>query len=179
MGRVVARLTDYRIAMANVESNHATTESVGSIQESTAASNYNGSNSAVMNRETGHHPDSNPRYSFRRELVAFLGEFVGTFLFLFFAFTGTQVANNLVDTPDASTLLYISLAFGFSLSVNAWAFYKISGGLFNPAVTLGLFLSGCFTWLRSLVFFIAQLLGSIASAGVVSCLFPGRLNVTS
>lgn len=68
--RVVARLTDYRIAMANIESNHATTESVGSIQESTAASNYNGSNSAVMNRETGHHPDSNPRYSFRRELVA-------------------------------------------------------------------------------------------------------------
>lgn len=106
-------------------------------------------------------------------LSQFLGEFVGTFLFLFFAFTGTQVANNLVDTPDASTLLYISLAFGFSLSVNAWAFYKISGGLFNPAVTLGLFLSGCFTWLRSLVFFIAQLLGSIASAGVVSCLFPG------
>lgn len=106
-------------------------------------------------------------------LTQFLGEFVGTFLFLFFAFAGTQVANNSASSPNASTLLYISLAFGFSLTVNAWAFYKISGGLFNPAVTLGLYLAGCFTWLRSLVFFLAQVLGSIASAGLVSCLFPG------
>jgi aquaporin related protein len=30
--------------------------------------------------------------------------------------------------------LYISLSFGFSLMVNAWIFFRISGGLFNPAV---------------------------------------------
>ena len=76
----------------------------------------------------------------RNHFVAMLGEFVGTFLFLFFAFSATQVANSgpggeaSPQTPDTSVLLYISLAFGFSLAVNVWTFFRISGGLFNPAV---------------------------------------------
>lgn len=74
------------------------------------------------------------------------GEFVGTFLFLFFAFSGTQVANTQIkpladsvvsQVANPAQLLYISLCFGFSLAVNAWVFFRISGGLFNPAVTLG------------------------------------------
>lgn len=76
----------------------------------------------------------------RNHIIAMIGEFVGTFLFLFFAFSATQVANaaasgaqtddgSLTQTPDASTLLYISLAFGFSLAVNAWVFFRISGGV--------------------------------------------------
>lgn len=77
----------------------------------------------------------------RNELVAWLGEFVGTFLFLFFAFAGTQVANMTAaqtsdNLPNTSVLLYIALSFGFSLTVNVWVFFRISGGLFNPAVVL-------------------------------------------
>lgn len=74
----------------------------------------------------------------RHLLISSLGEFVGTFLFLFFAFAATQVANNLLGTStlNIGTLLYISLAFGFSLAVNVWVFFRISGGLFNPAVWL-------------------------------------------
>lgn len=76
----------------------------------------------------------------RHLLVSVLGEFIGTYLFLFFAFAGTQVANtppgDADSPPDTSTLLYISLAFGFSLAVNVWIFFRISGGLFNPAVSL-------------------------------------------
>ena len=69
-------------------------------------------------------------------IIAMSGEFVGTTMFLFFAFGGTQIANNLTpaDTPNLAQLLYISLSFGFSLAVTAWTFYRISGGLFNPAV---------------------------------------------
>ena len=63
----------------------------------------------------------------------------------FFAFAGTQVANTpqtssgsssttLPQGPNPAALLYISLAFGFSLAVNAWVFYRVTGGLFNPAV---------------------------------------------
>lgn len=74
----------------------------------------------------------------RNHFIGMLGEFCGTFLFLFFAFSATQVANAAAsgaDTdegtetqvPNASTLLYISLAFGFSLAVNAWVFFRISG----------------------------------------------------
>lgn len=77
----------------------------------------------------------------RGHFVATSGEFVGTFLFLFFAFAGTQVAQTTGSTvpgsgSDTSRLLYISLSFGFSLAVNAWVFFRISGGLFNPAVSL-------------------------------------------
>lgn len=77
--------------------------------------------------------------SFRNHFIAMLGEFVGTFLFLFFAFAGTQVANTkepdapIASAPDPASLLYIALCFGFSLAVNAWVFFRISGGLFNPA----------------------------------------------
>ena len=68
-------------------------------------------------------------------------------MFLFFAFAGTQVANiNSGDKDSNSTsggatgfdptvLLYIALVFGFSLMVNVWVFFRISGGLFNPAVS--------------------------------------------
>ena len=79
----------------------------------------------------------------RAEVIALIGEFVGTFMFLFMAFSATQVANaaapptennTLSQFPNSSNLLYISLAFGFSLAVNVWAFFRISGGLFNPAV---------------------------------------------
>lgn len=55
---------------------------------------------------------------------------------------GTQVANTTTDTGAVSTgantsnLLYVALCFGFSLAVNAWVFFRITGGLFNPAVSL-------------------------------------------
>lgn len=83
----------------------------------------------------------------RGHIVAALGEFFGTIFFLFFAFAGTQVANISSNPNDGTTvitttaqknpaqLLYISLSFGFSLAVNAWVFFRISGGFFNPAVS--------------------------------------------
>lgn len=83
----------------------------------------------------------------RGHIVAAIGEFAGTILFLFFAFAGTQVANiasnnnadgtvvTTVASQNPAQLLYISLCFGFSLAVNAWVFFRISGGLFNPAVS--------------------------------------------
>lgn len=70
-------------------------------------------------------------------IVAMSGEFVGTTMFLFFAFGGTQIANTIdSNIPNLGQLTYISLSFGFSLAVTAWVFYRISGGLFNPAVRI-------------------------------------------
>lgn len=72
-------------------------------------------------------------------------------MFLFFAFAGTQVANAGTNDNSANTttnqsngfspivLLYIALSFGFSLMVNVWIFFRISGGLFNPVRILGSF----------------------------------------
>lgn len=74
----------------------------------------------------------------RLNLLCVLGEFVGTFLFLFFSFAGTQVSNTPMPAPgsypNTSNLLYSALCFGFSLTVNVWAFFRVTGGLFNPAV---------------------------------------------
>lgn len=67
-------------------------------------------------------------------------------MFLFLAFAGTQVAN-IGDTGTANTttgqntgfnptvLLYVGVVFGFSLMVNVFIFFRVSGGLFNPAVS--------------------------------------------
>ncbi|KAL4994038.1 hypothetical protein BDV10DRAFT_197873 [Aspergillus recurvatus] len=119
----------------------------------------------------------------RNNFIAMSGEFVGTFLFLFFSFAGTQVANTPkpVDgaPPNTNALLYSALAFGFSLMVNIWAFYRVTGGLFNPAVTLALCLVGGMPAYRGLFVFAAQIIGGIAAAGVVSALFPGDLNVAT
>lgn len=81
----------------------------------------------------------------RREIAAFLGEFIGTFMFLFLAFTGTQIALNAAGTqqltssdnpaPDVSKLIYIAFAFGVSLAINVAIFADISGAKFNPAVS--------------------------------------------
>ncbi|PLN79364.1 aquaporin [Aspergillus taichungensis] len=121
--------------------------------------------------------------TWRYNFIAVVGEFVGTFMFLFFSFAGTQVSNT-PKAPDGSppntqNLLYSALSFGFSLMVNVWAFYRVTGGLFNPAVTLALCLCGGLPPLRGLLVFGAQIVGGIASAGVVSALFPGPLNVTT
>lgn len=115
--------------------------------------NLPGLRSRGLDRESG--PRRLPGFSWlgdtpRHHLVALIGEFVGTFLFLFFAFTATQVANmsalaTNATGPEPAVLLYISLAFGFSLAVNVWVFFRISGGLFNPAVSLVLEFKSCLT----------------------------------
>ncbi|KAF9699080.1 hypothetical protein EKO04_002888 [Ascochyta lentis] len=115
----------------------------------------------------------------RMLLIAFLGELVGTFLFLFFAFAATQTANNLLGNRgmDIQTLMYISLAFGFSLAVNVWVFFRISGGLFNPAVTVAMALIGAVPWLKAALLIVAQMCGAMAAAGLVAATFPGPLSV--
>lgn len=71
-------------------------------------------------------------------------------MFLLFALGGTNVVNtappagqNAVDlSANPSKIMYIALVFGMSLAVNVLVFFRISGGLFNPAVTLGMMIVG-------------------------------------
>lgn len=75
----------------------------------------------------------------QQHLVAASGEFVGTFLFLFFAYSGHLMvvlqSDTPVQTPGVIQTIFVAYAYGFSLLVTVWAFYRISGGLFNPAVS--------------------------------------------
>jgi len=126
----------------------------------------------------------------KNEIIAASAEFCGTFLFLFFSFgiatqagqqrlsasSSQQTQSNTTGSLDTSALLYSSLGFGFSLAVNAWVFFRISGGLFNPAVTVGLFLCGALTWYRSAILFVVQFIAAIAAAGVAQLVIPGGIN---
>jgi hypothetical protein len=82
----------------------------------------------------------------RTEIPVFLGEFIGTFMFLFLAFAGTQIAItsatiNPEVAPDSnpvqevSKLLYIAFAFSGALAINVAMFADVSGAMFNPAVS--------------------------------------------
>jgi glycerol uptake facilitator-like aquaporin len=55
-------------------------------------------------------------------------------------------------------------------------FFRVSGGLFNPAVTVGLFLCGALTWYRSIILFIVQFIAAIAAAGIAQLVIPGGIN---
>ncbi len=59
-----------------------------------------------------------------------------------------------------------------SLLVTAWMFYRITGGLFNPAITVALWLVGVLTSRRAVILFIAQILGGIAGAALILGLTP-------
>jgi hypothetical protein len=77
----------------------------------------------------------------RNILVMVLAEFCATFMFLMMSFIGTQAALN-SNQPGSSdttlrpfTLMYIASCFGCALATNVWIFYRVSGGMFNPAVS--------------------------------------------
>ncbi|KAL6864630.1 aquaporin-like protein [Trichoderma novae-zelandiae] len=125
------------------------------------------------------------RDTIRNELIVVFGEFCGTFMFLLMAFIGTQAAiqNNSPGNPDAPlfpfSLMYIAASFGTAVAVNVWVFYRITGGMFNPAVTLGLVLVGAVKPLRGLLIFPTQLVAAIAAAAVTDALLPGPLLVAN
>ncbi|EHA47300.1 aquaporin [Pyricularia oryzae 70-15] len=120
----------------------------------------------------------------RNHGTAALAELVGTFLFLFFAFSAAGVANAVppefsdgIAVPNIAALLYISFAFGISLMVNVFAFYRISGGQFNPAVSTALCLVGAIPPLRAGFCIVGQIVGGIIAAAAVDGLYPTFLNV--
>ncbi|KAI1333990.1 aquaporin-like protein [Xylariaceae sp. FL0016] len=128
--------------------------------------------------------------TFKNHLVAIASEFAGTFMFLLFAFGGTNAVNSAPvpigsdGQPESlnanpSKLMFISLCFGMSLAVNAWVFFRISGGLFNPAVTLGMMIVGAIPYLRGCLVIVSQVAGGIAASAVVLAIQPGDLNIAT
>jgi aquaporin related protein len=118
----------------------------------------------------------------KQDGVAAFGECIGTTLFLLLALGGAKTAqitrtaaqtNTTMPSPlDNQTIQFISLSFGISLLVTAWVFYRVTGGLFNPAITLALWLIGGVKAVRACLLVVAQLLGGIFAAGLVAALTP-------
>lgn len=68
----------------------------------------------------------------------------------------------------------VALAFGLTVVTMAYAVGHISGGHFNPAVTLGLWAGGRFAGKDILPYWIAQLAGGIAAAGLLYVIASGK-----
>lgn len=68
----------------------------------------------------------------------------------------------------------VSLAFGLTVLTMAYAVGHISGGHFNPAVSLGLAIAGRFDWKDLLPFWMAQLAGGILAAATLYAIASGK-----
>lgn len=104
---------------------------------------------------------------------AALLEFFGTATFLLLGLGGIQAGAAALGNPSPDSppsilmLMYIAMSMGLSLLISAWLFYRITGGLFNPNVSLALLLTGVIGPVRFVLYVIAQIVGGIAAAGLV------------
>jgi aquaporin Z len=95
----------------------------------------------------------------RTMLAAFIVE-------LLFTFALCYVVLNVATSKDHPDNSFYGLAIGFTVVAGAVAVGAISGGAFNPAVSLGAAVMGMFAWTTLWVYLVAQVLAGIA-AGLV------------
>ncbi|MCC2033431.1 aquaporin Z [Microbacterium allomyrinae] len=104
--------------------------------------------------------DTTIQQSTATKLVA---EALGTFLLVFGGVGTALFAAHFPYGSEGNPLgvgfVGVALAFGLTVVVGAYAFGPISGGHFNPAITLGLAAAGRFAWKDSIGYIIAQLIG--------------------
>src|SRR6266536_5923382 len=97
-------------------------------------------------------------------------EFLGTFV-LVFAGCGTAVLDAGNEGVD---LLGVAVAFGVAVLVMAYAVGAVSGGHFNPAVTIGLAVARRFPWSDVLAYVITQVVAAIVAASVLFGVASGQ-----
>jgi aquaporin Z len=96
-------------------------------------------------------------------------EFIGTFTLVLFGCGAAVIAGADIG------LTGISFAFGLALIGMAYGIGPVSGCHINPAVTLGVVVSGRMTVTDAIPYIIAQVLGGIAGAFVLWMIVQGKL----
>lgn len=103
-----------------------------------------------------------------RKLAA---EFFGTF---WLVFGGCGSAVLAAGFPQLGIgFVGVSLAFGLTVLTMAYAVGGISGGHFNPAVSLGLAVMGRFDWKELIPYWIVQVIGGVVAAAVLYAIASG------
>lgn len=97
-----------------------------------------------------------------RHITRYLAEFCGTTLAVFITLASGAL------TTMTSDLTLSALAAFAGYAVVSYVFGRVSGGHFNPAVTLAAALTGRLDWLDALGYLIAQVLGGILAAFAIS-----------
>ena len=99
-------------------------------------------------------------------------EFFGTF---WLVFGGCGSAIFAAGFPDLGIgFAGVALAFGLTVLTMAYAVGHISGGHFNPAVSIGLWAGGKFEAKDLLGYIIAQVIGATAAAGALYLIVSGK-----
>ena len=96
-------------------------------------------------------------------------EALGTFLFFFLGFSGVAIV---VDIGvDAISPLGVAVGFGFGVTLAIAAFGHLSGGHFNPAVSVGLAVAGRFPAREVVPYWVAQLVGGFGAVLVMAIVY--------
>lgn len=102
----------------------------------------------------------------------FSTEFLGTF---WLVFGGCGSAVLAAAFPEVGIgLLGVSFAFGLTVLTMAYTVGGISGGHFNPAVSVGLTVAGKFPAASLVPYILAQVLGAVAAAAVLYLIASGK-----
>src|SRR6266702_1063294 len=91
---------------------------------------------------------------------------------LLFTFALCYVVLNVATSKDQPGNSFFGLAIGFTVAAGAFAVGGISGGAFNPAVTLGAASAGLFAWSTVWVYLVVQLGAGVAAALAFRALNP-------
>jgi MIP family channel proteins len=107
-------------------------------------------------------------YTTLQKLVA---EFLGTFALIFFG-AGAVCVDRYLQSSGGIGLVGIALAHGLAIAIMVSALGHISGGHFNPAITIGFWVTKRTSTLDAALYWFAQLVGAIAAAFVLKALIP-------
>ncbi len=97
----------------------------------------------------------------KRMLQKYVAEFLGTFALVFFG-CGTRAMVG--DTTNFAGILLVHLAFGLTVAAMIYTLGRISGGIINPALTLGFAVARRFPWRYVLLYWLAQVAGAVCAS---------------
>ena len=98
-------------------------------------------------------------------------EFLGTFALTFFG-AGSICVDRFLQSSGGVGILGIALAHGLTIAIMVSALGHISGGHFNPAVTVGIWVTKRIGTMDAFGYWIAQIAGSIAAAFLLRAVIP-------
>lgn len=102
----------------------------------------------------------------------YLAELIGTF---WLVFGGCGSAVLAAAFPELGIgFVGVALAFGLTVLTGAYALGHISGGHFNPAVSIGLWVGGRFNTKDLIPYIIAQIIGAVLAALVLYFVVSGQ-----
>jgi MIP family channel proteins len=99
-----------------------------------------------------------------------LAEFIGTFALIFIGAGAGAVVGDGVGLPG---IVAIALAHGLTVMTFAFAYGPVSGGHFNPSVTVGVLAAGAMRPSKATGYIVSQLIGGIVGALVLAAVLGG------